>query len=79
MNERIKTLSDEIQKLTSEEQALLLDELLAAFHEHPDPEIELAWAREAERRLAAHDRGETASMPAEDVMAGLRARFSRRS
>lgn len=45
-----------------------------AVHEHPDPEIERAWADAAERRIAAHDRGETTSAPPKtDIQAGLSA------
>ena len=49
MNERVKKLSEEIRKLTPEEQADLMDELLVLTYQ-PDPAIEKAWAEEAERR-----------------------------
>ena len=40
MNERVKKLSEEIRKLSPEEQADLMDELLVLTYREPDPEIE---------------------------------------
>ena len=77
MNERVKKLSEEIRKLSPEEQADLMDELLVLTYREPDPEVEKAWAEEAERRLAAYERGETTAIPLEEAMARLRARFPR--
>ena len=77
MNERVKKLSEEIRKLSPDEQADLMDELLVLTHREPDPEIEKAWAEEAGRRLAAYQRGETTTVPLEEVMARLRAKYPR--
>ncbi len=71
MNERVKRLTEEIRKLTPEEQADLMDELLVLTHREPDPEIEKAWAEEAERRWRAFKRGETQAIPADEVFARL--------
>ena len=79
MNERAKKLSEEIRKLTPEEQADLMDELLVLTYREPDPEIEKAWAEEAERRLDAYERGETKAVPLEEAMSRLRARFPHRT
>ncbi len=78
MNERVKKLSEEIRKLTPEEQADLMDELLVLTSREPDPEIEKAWAEEAEQRVDAFERGETQAIAAEEVMARLRSRFARK-
>ena len=75
MNERVKRLTEEIRKLPPEEQADLMDELLVLTYREPDPEIDKAWAEEAERRLAAYRRGEIEAIPLEEVMARLRKRF----
>ena len=77
MNERVKKLSEEIRKLSPEEQADLMDELLVLTHREADPGVEKAWAEEAERRLAAYERGETTAVPLEEVMARLRVKFPR--
>lgn len=75
MNERVKKLTEEFRKLSPQEQADLLEELLAITHQLPDPEIEKAWAEEAERRIDAYDRGETTAVPVEDVMSRLKSRY----
>jgi putative addiction module component (TIGR02574 family) len=77
MNERVKKLSEEIRRLSPNEQADLMDELLVLTYREPDPVIEKAWAEEAKRRLAAYQRGETTTVPLEEVMTRLRAKFPR--
>jgi putative addiction module component (TIGR02574 family) len=79
MNERVKKLSEEVRKLTPDEQAALMDELLALAVQNPDPAIEQAWAEEAERRLDAFERGETDTAPADNIMNKLRYRLARKS
>ena len=71
MNERVKKLSEEIRKLSSEEQADLIDELIVLTHREPDPEIRKAWAEEAERRWQAYLKREVKTIPAEEVFAKL--------
>ncbi len=68
MNDRVRHLTEEAAKLTPEEQAELIDALLAFSHA-PSPEWEKAWADEADRRLAAYDRGETQGVAWEDIKA----------
>ncbi len=75
MNERVKRLTEEIRKLPPEEQADLIDELIVLTYRKPDPEIDKAWLEEAERRIGALERGETQTIPYEEVMARLRKRF----
>jgi putative addiction module component (TIGR02574 family) len=79
MNERVKKLSEEIRKLSPEEQADLMDELLVLTYREPDPEIEKELIEEVERRIDAYDRGDTKGVPLEDAMARLRARYPRKS
>jgi putative addiction module component (TIGR02574 family) len=45
----------------------LVEQLLATFKSAPDPHIDELWAREAEDRLDAYDRGEIKAVPAEEV------------
>ena len=79
MNERVKKLSEEIRKLSPEEQADLIDELLVLTYSEPDPEIEKALGEEVERRLDAYERGETTAVPVEEAMARLRSRYPRKT
>ncbi len=57
MNERVKKLSQEIRKLSPEEQADLMDELLLLTHDKPLPRSEKAWAEEIDRRIDAVEHG----------------------
>jgi hypothetical protein len=46
--------------------------LLESLHEPRLAEVEAAWSREIEERVAAYDRGELQAFPAEDVFAEAR-------
>jgi len=46
--------------------------LLESLHASPLGEVEAAWAKEIERRVAAHERGEVQTYAAEDVFAEAR-------
>ena len=71
MNERVKKLSEEIRKLSPDEQADLMDELLVLTHREPDPEIEKAWAEEAKRRWQDYLDAKTKTVPVDEVFARL--------
>ena len=57
--------------LSPEDRAEVVDRLLASFQTPPDPLLDELWAREAEDRLDAYDRGELGAVPAEDVFAKI--------
>jgi putative addiction module component (TIGR02574 family) len=73
MNEKVKALSQEARKLAPAERAALIDDLMASL-DRPDAAIDALWAKEAEDRLAAHDRGEMATHDVAEVVAKLRSR-----
>ena len=56
------------------ERAELLERLLGSFQSPPDPRLDELWAREAEDRLDAFERGELKAVPAEEVFARIRQR-----
>lgn len=58
--------------LLPEERAHLAEVLLESLHDSPLSEIETEWEREIEKRVAAFDRGELQTYPAEDVFAEAR-------
>jgi putative addiction module component (TIGR02574 family) len=60
--------------LPPQERAELVEQLLATFQSPPDPQIDEMWAREAEDRLDAYDRGELKAVPAEEVFKRIRQR-----
>ena len=55
--------------LSPQDRAEVLERLLASFQIPPDPDLEQLWAREAEDRLDAYDRGELSAVSAEEVFA----------
>lgn len=55
--------------LSPEDRAEIVERLLASFQAPPDPLLDELWAREAEDRLDAYDRGELGVVPAEEVFA----------
>lgn len=61
----------EAKQLSASERALLVRELISSLDEGADVDAEQAWLDEAERRLAAHRRGELTSAPAAEVFAAL--------
>lgn len=71
----LKQIEEQARALSAEERAKLAESMLESLHA-PVSEVAAAWAEEIERRVAAFDRGEIASYPAEDVFADAR-RLSR--
>ena len=71
----LEQLEQQARELSAEERARLAQSLLESLHA-PVAEVEAAWAEEIARRVAAFDRGEITSYPAEDVFAEAR-RFIR--
>jgi len=75
MSASLKQIEEQARALSAEERAKLAESMLESLHA-PVSEVEAAWAEEIERRVAAFDRGELPSYPAEDVFAEAR-RLSR--
>jgi putative addiction module component (TIGR02574 family) len=65
-------LEAEAMSLPIEARALLLDRLLASLGS--DPEIEAAWAAEAQRRDEEVESGQVVPIALDDVLARLRAK-----
>ena len=59
-------------KLKASERAAIAERLLLSL-DVPNPDIDAAWAHEANARIEAHDRGELESVPAKDVFAKYQA------
>jgi putative addiction module component (TIGR02574 family) len=67
----LKQMEEQARALSPDDRAKLAQSILESLHT-PVAEIEAAWAAEIERRVAAFDRGEMKSYPAEDVFAEAR-------
>lgn len=75
MSTSLKQIEEQARSLNAEDRAQLAESMLESLHT-PVSEVEAAWAKEIDRRVAAFDRGEIPSYPAEDVFADAR-RLSR--
>jgi putative addiction module component (TIGR02574 family) len=62
---------EQVLALPAQDRAEIVERLLASFQVPPDPDLDKLWAREAEDRLDAYDRGELGAVPAEEVFARI--------
>ena len=69
MPELVAELAERSRGLASEDRSRLVELLLETLHEPPLSEIEAAWDKEIERRVAAYEQGEVETYSAEDVFA----------
>ena len=72
MPDVVADLAEQARSLPAEERSRLVDLLLESVHDSPLAEVEGAWAKEIERRVAAYERGEVQTYAAEDVFAEAR-------
>ncbi len=75
MSTILDALEAEALKLPPAERSHLLERLVASLD--ADPEVEAAWALEADRREAELASGSVEAVPAAEAIARLRARLSR--
>jgi putative addiction module component (TIGR02574 family) len=72
MSTGLEEIEQQVRMLSPNERARLVDVLLESLRETPLAEIEAAWAREVEERVAAYDRGEVQTYGAEEVFAEVK-------
>ncbi|MFZ5653338.1 MAG: addiction module protein [Pseudomonadota bacterium] len=65
-------IEQQARKLSAEDRARLVEAMLQSLQDSPASEIEAAWQQEIRDRVAAYDRGESRTYPAEDVFAEAR-------
>lgn len=75
VNTNLEVLEAEVLKLAPVDRSHLLERLIASLD--IDPEVEEAWAREADRRDAELESGLIVAVPGEEAIARLRARLPR--
>jgi putative addiction module component (TIGR02574 family) len=72
MPDVVAELAERGRALAPAERSRLVELLLESLHEPPLSELEAAWDKEIERRVAAYERGEVETFAAEDVFAEAR-------
>jgi putative addiction module component (TIGR02574 family) len=73
MHDQVVELAERGKALAPDDRSRLVDMLLESLNEQSLSEIESAWDEEAERRLAAYDRGDMQTIDGEEVLAKARA------
>jgi len=66
-----KQILAEALKLPPVERAELVENLLTSFEFQSRKRIDALWAKEAEERIDAYERGEMTAIPAKDVFAEI--------
>ena len=72
MPDPVLELAERGRSLAPQERERLVELLLETLVEPATPEVEEAWAREIERRVAAHGRGDVETFDLEDVLSEAR-------
>ncbi len=75
MNTHVKDLLEQAKTLSEDERILLAD-LLYAESSLSTEEWEAAWLDECERRLAEYERGEVEAVSSDEVFARLKIQYS---
>lgn len=75
MSTNLEVLEAEVLQLPPVERSHLLERLIASLDS--DPEVEEAWAREADRREAELESGSISAVSGPEAIARLRARLTR--
>lgn len=76
MNANLEILEACVMQLAPVEKSHLLERLITSLDS--DPEVETAWALEADRREAELESGLIVTVPGQDAIARLRARLQER-
>jgi putative addiction module component (TIGR02574 family) len=77
MTRPLATLEEELRSLSDSDKETLLRVLLEELDGPPDADVEAAWLDEVQRRSDEIDAGVVQTVPAEEVFARIRSRFSR--
>ena len=72
MPRKVSEIVAEARQLPYGQRAELIEQLIAANAQHPDPKIEKAWGDTAMRRLREIEEGKVKMIPGEQVMAEMR-------
>ncbi len=71
MSLALAALTEQALALPNDERAALAETLFGSLGDHGDQRINTWWAVEAERRIAAFDRGELVGVPADELLRSL--------
>lgn len=76
MSAQVKAIFEQVKQTLTDDERIELADWLYADVAIPDEEWEAAWAAEAQRRMAAYERGEVEAFDADQVLAELDREFN---
>jgi putative addiction module component (TIGR02574 family) len=79
MSRTFEEVRDYAMELTVEERSWLAEDLWDSARTAEEREIDEAWGKEIDRRVAEVDAGTATLIPADDVIRELRAKYGKRS
>ena len=77
MNKRVDILASDAALLPKEDRLALVERIMETVYP-TDPDVDVAWIKECEARMAAYERGEVETFDADEVLAEFRDRSKRR-
>jgi len=77
MSRESEHVMDDALSLPVEARVQLVEKLLQSLNLPTQEEVEEAWAKEVDRRIAEDERGEVEMIPGEKVIAELRRKYGR--
>ena len=63
----VKSILDDVNKLTPFERAEIIERIIESFDSEPGSDIQRAWADEAEKRLNDYRKGKTGTISEDEV------------
>jgi putative addiction module component (TIGR02574 family) len=72
----VQELKDELKSLPPQQRAELAHFLIDSLDQEADPDAEAEWEKEVERRVAEIKSGQAQGIPAAEVFAKLREKYS---
>jgi putative addiction module component (TIGR02574 family) len=76
MSANVQELKNELKLLPPKQRAELAHFLIESLDQESDPDAEAAWDKELERRVHEIKSGQAQGIPAEEVFAKLREKYS---
>ncbi len=67
MSQQSHSIIKQALELTASERADIAETLLSSL-DHPDSELDVIWAKEADARVEAYERGELTAVPVNEVL-----------
>jgi len=72
MDNKLKTILEDVLNMSQEQRAFLAGRLIDSLDDSTEMDVEAAWQKEIQQRIASADKGEASFMSWEDVKKSLK-------